>query len=182
MKYLGLIVALFGLALAAAVGFVYSGWYNVGADVPDNGIVRWVLHTTMERSVARRAAKVGAAPELNNPALIRIGAEHYREMCVQCHLAPGVESTEIRTGLNPQPPTLETAVEHMNDQSLFWVIKHGVRMTAMPAWGKTHSDRKIWAMVAFLKRLPGMTAEEFHALAGREADSPATHDHEHEDE
>jgi mono/diheme cytochrome c family protein len=167
------ILVVLAVVAAGLVGFVYSGWYDVGADVSESGFMRWLLHTTMERSVATRAAQVGPAPDLEDPARIRIGAEHYKEMCVQCHLAPGVDSTEMRTGLNPKPPRLESAAPHLSDQALFWVIKHGVRMTAMPAWGKTHADHEIWALVAFLRRLPGMTARQFRTLAGGQRGSPA---------
>jgi mono/diheme cytochrome c family protein len=178
------IFAVLAVAAAGLVAFVYSGWYDVAADVSESGFMHWLLHTTMERSVARRAAQVGHPPDLEDPALIRIGAEHYKEMCVQCHLAPGVGSTEIRKGLNPKPPKLESVAPHMSDQALFWVIKHGVRMTAMAAWGKTHSDDEIWAMVAFLRRLPGMTQQQFRTLASGQRGSPLPNEagsgHEHE--
>jgi mono/diheme cytochrome c family protein len=36
-------------------------------------------------------------------------------------------------------------------------------MTGMPAFGKTHKDDKIWAIVAFLEKLPGMTKEQYKA-------------------
>jgi hypothetical protein len=85
------ILVVLAVVAAGLVGFVYSGWYDVGADVSESGFMRWLLHTTMERSVATRAAQVGPAPDLEDPARIRIGAEHYKEMCVQCHLAPGVD-------------------------------------------------------------------------------------------
>jgi mono/diheme cytochrome c family protein len=183
-RILVVICAVLAVAAAGLVGFVYSGWYDVGADVSESGFMRWLLHTTMERSVARRAAQVGPPPDLDDPALVRIGAEHYKEMCVQCHLAPGVESTEMRQGLNPKPPRLERAAPHMSDQALFWVIKHGVRMSAMPAWGKTHPDNKIWALVAFLRRLPRITEQQFRTLASGQRGSPSPSErgteHEHE--
>ncbi len=180
MKAVSIAVLILVAAAAGAAAVLYTGRYDIAADAPDNSFVHWVLRTTMERSVAKRSAGVGAAPNLDDPALVRLGADHYREMCVQCHLAPGVASTEIRQGLNPRPPRLDHAVTHMSDQALFWVIKHGVRMTAMPAWGKTHSDRKIWAMVAFLKQLPGMTAAQYQTLAGSDEMSHDDHDHDHD--
>ena len=159
-------LVLTGLAVAGAVGFVYSGWFYVGADASDSAVMHWLLHRTMERSVATRAAGVHPEPDLDNPALIRIGAEHYQEMCVKCHLAPGMASTDIREGLNPKPPRLEHPAAHMSGKALFWVIKHGVRITAMPAWGQTHPDHKIWALVAFVKQLAGMTETQYNALTG----------------
>ena len=169
-----------GLALAGAVGFVHSGWFYVGADASDNAFMHWLLHTTMKRSVATQAADVQTAPNLDNPALIRMGAEHYQEMCMQCHLAPGLASTDIREGLNPKPPRLEYPAAHMSGKALFWVIKHGVRMTAMPAWGQTHPDHKIWALVAFVKQLPGMTETQYKTLTGGSEASPPPGGDKHE--
>jgi hypothetical protein len=34
----------------------------------------------------------------------------------------------------------------------FWTIKHGIKMSAMPAWGKTLDDVTIWNLVAFLRQ------------------------------
>src|SRR3546814_15521897 len=55
----------------------------------------------------------------------------------------------------------------------FWIIKHGIKMTAMPAWGKTHPDPLIWDMVAFVRKLPGMSPTEYKQLV---ASAPAEHD------
>ena len=184
MRVVASIVILILIAAVAAAGFVYVGGFNVGADHPDGFAVRWLLHTTMERSVARHASTVGPAPNLDDPGRIREGAEHYKEMCMQCHLAPGMSTSEIREGLNPQPPELAEVEGHMSPQELFWIIKHGVRMTAMPAWGKSHSDQKIWAMVAFIKHLPGISETQFRALAAGSADRYSghgeAHDHHHD--
>lgn len=162
--------------VAGAAGFIYSGWYYVGADHKDGAFTHWLLHATMERSVDRRESEVGPVPDLADPALIRTGAEHYREMCLQCHLAPGVRSTEIRQGLNPRPPKLADTVGGMSDRRLFWIVKHGVRMTGMPAWGITHPDHKLWAIVAFLKVLPTTSPARFEELSG--ASKAAEHAHE----
>jgi len=48
----------------------------------------------------------------------------------------------------------------------FWVIKHGIKMSAMPAWGRSHDDAAIWEMVAFVKRLPELDEAGFEGLAG----------------
>ena len=61
-------------------------------------------------------------------------------MCVDCHLAPGMDSSEIRQGLLPKPPKLQEVVDEWKPAELFWIIKNGVKMTGMPAWGPTHSD------------------------------------------
>jgi mono/diheme cytochrome c family protein len=110
--------------------------------------------------------------------MIMEGFRHYREMCVGCHLAPGVDATEIREGLLPKPPRLQKAVEEWTPEELFWITKNGVKMTGMPAWGPTHSDAKIWAIVAFLEKLPHMTAAQYQEM-NRAAGEGEGDEHEH---
>lgn len=156
--------------LAACIPlFVYSGVYNVAADAPHTAPLRWLLHQTYEHSVARRAADIVPPADLDAPSRLPVGAAHYQEMCVGCHLAPGLSNTELRQGLNPAPPDLVAAATTQDPRQLFWVIKHGVKMTAMPAWGRTHDDDKLWDIVALLQRLPALSAAEYHRLVDRGA-------------
>jgi len=101
-------------------------------------------------------------PPLDDPALIRMGAEHYSKMCTGCHLAPGMGRSELRDGLYPAPPNLTRFAPDPSEA--FWIIKHGLKMTAMPAWGLTHDDHTIWAMVAYLQKQPRMSAAEYQSL------------------
>ncbi|HSN18215.1 MAG TPA: cytochrome c [Gammaproteobacteria bacterium] len=159
------------LCAAATVGYAYSGLYDVAASEPDNAVMRWLLVTVRDHSIERRAAAI-EVPPLTDPQLIQEGFEHYHEMCVSCHLAPGVESSEIRLGLNPQPPVLTQRVPHTSPARLFWVIKNGVKMSGMPAWGTSHSDQMIWAMVAFLEKMPTMTPAEYQAMEKQLGNTP----------
>jgi len=177
----------FGLALIAVIAGVivmYSGVINVAATNPHNPITAMILSATMDNSV-RAHAKGITAPPLEDEQMIMAGFRHYREMCVGCHLAPGIKSSEIRKGLMPEPPKLQEAVEEWQPAELFWVIKNGVKMTGMPAWGPTHSDEKIWAMVAFLEKLPHMTTgqyKEMDKMAGPgEDDEDGEHHHDDAD-
>ena len=156
-------VALVVIALVALTGFMYSGLYDVAASQPDSAALRWVLVTTRDRSIDHRASLI-TVPPLDDPKLIQEGFEHYHEMCTGCHLAPGIGSSEIREGLNPMPPVLAQVVPSSSPAKLFWVIKNGVKMTGMPAWGTSHSDQMIWAMVAFLERLPTLTPAQYQAM------------------
>ena len=157
------VIATLLISLLALVGFAYSGAYDVSASRPDGAAVRWLLTAIRERSIDRGAADI-AVPALDDPKLVQEGFEHYHEMCTGCHLAPGMASSEIRAGLNPQPPVLAEVVRGTSPARLFWVIKNGVKMTGMPAWGTSHSDQMIWAMVAFLQKLPDMSPAQYQAM------------------
>lgn len=161
-----LLVLVFLLALGA--GVLYTGLIGVAADEPHAGVTRWLLATVREQAIQARAAEI-VVPDLSDPALIAEGAVHYDAMCVACHLAPGMENTELRRGLNPRPPNLAEHGVH-DPAEAFWVIKHGIRMTGMPAWGLTHDDRSLWGIVAFTRQLPGLDAAGYRALtAGGQA-------------
>jgi mono/diheme cytochrome c family protein len=83
-----------------------------------------------------------------------------------------MEKTEISQGLYPPAPELSRGLAHSPGE-VFWIIKHGVKLSAMPAWGRTHSDTLIWDMVAFVQKLPGLTADQYKTLV---ASAPADHD------
>jgi mono/diheme cytochrome c family protein len=151
------------LLLAGLSLFVYSGAYNVAADEPHWPLTHQLLQKVRDRSIASRSAGI-ALPNLADKDLIALGAEHYREMCTGCHLAPGIDDTEMRAGLYPLPPSLAKTSRRPQEQ--FWIIKHGLKMSGMPAWGATHDDEAIWGMVAFLRQLPGLDAAEYAALTG----------------
>jgi hypothetical protein len=93
-----------------------------------------------------------------------------------CHGAPGIPATEIAKGLNPPPPSLGSEESDTPDGELFWVTKHGIRLTSMPAFGPTHTDEEIWKIVAFVRHLPDLTPEERNSL--REASEGEEHHHE----
>lgn len=162
-----------------AMGVVYSGTFNVAADDPHWGVTSGALETVRERSISRQASDLSAPPNLADPKLVASGASEYAEMCTACHLAPGMGDTELRKGLYPMPPKLAEHGSHRSPPEQFWIIKHGLKMTGMPAWGLTHDDERIWSMVAFLQKLPSLNAQQYQELA---ASGEGGHSHEHGDD
>lgn len=162
-------------SLAATVvgaGVIYSGLINVGADDPHLDSVHALLSAARERSIAVRAADI-PVPDLSDAELIRRGAGNYHSMCIGCHLAPGMEGTELSQNLYPTPPNLAQLGTDGSPSTAFWIIKHGIKSTGMPAWGKSMSDEHIWGMVAFLQQLPNLDAAQYHTLVA----SSAGHSH-----
>jgi mono/diheme cytochrome c family protein len=154
------------LAFTLGVGvFVWSGIYNPGADSPHWKITYALLQAARERSVEHHAATIVPPTNLNDPQMILNGAGQYAAMCIRCHLAPGMKDSALRLGLYPQPPNLGEV--NIDPREAFWVIKHGLKMSAMPAWGKSHDDTTIWSMVAFLQKLPGMTPAQYKAIVAK---------------
>ncbi len=160
--FAGVLVTIIVIIIIGLI-IIYSGWYNVSAANKEKGITRWVLNTTMDNSVEKHSEGI-VVPALNSPEMIKEGFAHYNEMCKGCHGAPGKEETEMAKGLNPKAPDLSRSAKEMPPEELFWVTKNGIKMTGMPAWGVTHSDDKIWAIVAFLDQLPGMSGASYDSM------------------
>jgi mono/diheme cytochrome c family protein len=177
MRFLFVLVVFAVLVLVGTIGVIFLGLPDVAATTPHWGVTEWVLSTTMDHSVQRRARDIRVPRDLDDPARIRAGASDYDEMCAGCHAAPGVEAGHIAKGLLPEPPELSEVAAEWSPAELFWISKHGVRMTGMGAFGPTHSDSDLWNIVAFVGRLPQMSATEYRALV--EAGEHSEHEHSH---
>jgi len=155
-----LVVIAIGLGI-----YAWSGLYNIGADDHHWNVTYNALQTVRDRSIHVRSEGI-KVPNLDDPQLILKGAGQYAAMCTGCHLRPGVENSELREGMYPQPPNLSKV--HVDPQDAFWVIKHGIKMSAMPAWGLAgHDDPTIWSMVAFIEKLPGITPAQYKAIVAK---------------
>lgn len=159
------------VATAALAGYVWTGAYNVAADEAHTGPVYALLETVRERSIAVRADHLQPPADLADTARIRQGAGNYNAMCMGCHLAPGMGETELSRGLYPAPPNLSRAT--VDAAAAFWVIKHGIKASGMPAWGESMADEYIWNMAAFLQELPRLSPGQYQAMV----DSSGGHDH-----
>ena len=139
------------------------GVYNVAADDPHWPFVRTFLGYTMDHSVAARDGDI-VVPPLKDPKMIAAGASSYDKLCTACHLAPGMEENKLRAGLYPKPPSFARRRRAGNPAEQFWIIKHGIKMTGMPAWGVSYPDSDIWNIVAFFQTMPNMKPDDYKAL------------------
>jgi mono/diheme cytochrome c family protein len=164
MKYFIGAVSVIVLLIVGYLIFIYSGIYNISAMVHHDKLTLWMMNTVRENSIKQNADDDIKIPDLSDSSLVSMGFIHYREMCVGCHGGPGIEQSEIAEGLYPNPPMLTKVAKDRTPQQLFWITKNGLKMTGMPAFGLTHTDEMIWAIVAFAKKLPDMTAEEYQKM------------------
>ena len=160
-RWLGMTGVLAGAALLGLGAYIYSGHYNIAADQPHWFATTKIITALRDRSIERRTRDI-AIPDLEDPGLTLKGAGQYDAMCAGCHLAPGLGNSEIRRGLYPEPPDLSRT--RIDPANAFWVIKHGIKMTGMPAWGRTHDDITLWSIVAFINKLHGMTPEAYREI------------------
>jgi mono/diheme cytochrome c family protein len=152
----------FAVVVAGALVFIYSGVFDISATTPHFAVTHRVLTTLKEQSMKRQARDV-EVPDLDDPEKVHAGFRNYHAMCVTCHNAPGAVASEISKGLYPQAPNLAETAQGRTSAELYMIIKRGIKMSGMPAWEPTHSGDEIWGVVAFLKVLPTMSADEYQA-------------------
>jgi cytochrome c553 len=146
-----------GLVLAGTI-FVWSGIYNVAASSGHLRITTWLLAMIRERSIDTRSFPI-KVPPLGDDGMIRLGAAHYEGGCAPCHGRPGEDMNPIVSGMLPPPPNLTEVSKRRPPEEIFWIVKHGLKYTGMPAWPNTGRDDEVWAVTAFLAALPGATGE-----------------------
>lgn len=157
------VLVLLVLGGAAAGLLVYSGFYNIAASEQHTAPVYRLLDYAMHRSIEVRAGD-SAVPDLRDAERVRRGAAHYREHCVQCHGAPGVAPDALAMGMLPAPANLVSTARSWTPQEMFWVVKHGVKMSGMPAWRYRMSDEEIWDTIAFVAASVAMTPRDYAAI------------------
>ena len=162
--------------VVAALAFVYSGVYDVGAATPHWSATEWLLKTARVRSIQRHAAGMEPPTDLQSDTNLLMGVDHFAAHCAVCHGAPGVPKGDIAEGLYPKPPDLKDAASLYTPGELFWILKHGIKMTGMPAWND-HSDAELWATVAFLEKLPTLTEQDYGKLIMENMHRGSGHQH-----
>ena len=160
------LASLFIAALLIVLGagaVIYAGMYDVAATSSHWRMTAWLLANARMRSIKAQAAAIQVPPALDDPAKALIGVTHYAAHCAVCHGAPGVPKGDIGRGRYPPPPDLAKTAALYTPAELFWIVKHGIKMTGMPAWGD-HTDDELWATVAFVEKLPGMSEQDYAGL------------------
>jgi len=150
------------VAIIAGAVFFFGGFYSVAGTDEDPAIVNWTLVRVRQASVVRHASDTPPM-SLDDAAVVQEGARAYSERgCVNCHGGPGVNWQKFSEGLRPDPPDLKEIAPERQPRELFWVIKHGIKMTGMPSFGAIEvPDREIWAIAAFVKKLPIVSDSDF---------------------
>ena len=153
-------VAAGGIAMAVAV--IYGGFYNVAATHQHLRPTYRVLQVALSASIERHSTGI-PVPRLDDPVMIERGLRLYDTHCAQCHGAPGVAPAPFALGLTPLPTNVVHAARVRPPEELYWVVKNGIKMTAMPAWQFRFSELDLWAVVAAMQELTRMTTRDYAA-------------------
>ncbi len=165
---LGAIAIFVVLAGLGAFAFVFAGLVPIAASSGHFAVTTWLLHSAMRWSVRTQAANVQIPEDLDlaDPTLVLRGAGHYESSCAPCHGAPGRPKSVVARRMTPEPPNLVHDMGEWEDRELFWIVRHGVKYSAMPAWPAPEREDEVWSMVAFLRQVEEMSPSAYGRLAG----------------
>ena len=133
-----------------------------------------VLDLAKVRSVNTHSLGIRPPFPLDDADLILRGAGHYESGCYPCHGRPGVPVPPVMAAMTPPPPDLSARIQRWRPQDLFSIVKHGIKFTGMPGWPAQQRDDEVWAMVAFLRRMPELDGAAYRALVFGGADATST--------
>ncbi len=151
---------------------VASGIVPIKASSGHWGITAWFLDYAKSRSVATHSMGI-SPPPLDDRALIVRGAGHFETGCRPCHGSVSGEQPRVPAAMTPDPPYLPDRMERWDPEELFYIVKHGIKFTGMPAWPALERDDEVWAVVAFLRRLTDLNAEQYRDLVYGSRRDPA---------
>lgn len=152
--------ALLGLALAVYLG---GGFMEVAADAAPPAWEAALMTSAVHASVRRRA------PALRNPlpagdATLIAGGKLYMNDCAGCHGAPGQPPSDFGATFYPRAPQLPRVGSRYTEAQLFWVAKHGIRMSGMYPQALSYSDSRLWSLAAFIARITNLPPAVAQAL------------------
>jgi len=161
------VIASILIAAIIAYAVLKSGLIPANADANPGGLELWAAGTSLDATLRKEAPR-GPNPVALNDANLIEGVNLYGQHCAICHGTAAGESsaTPIAKGLYPAPPQLAAeGVEDDPDGVSYWKIKHGIRLTGMPAWGRSLTDRQIWTLALFLKHMDKLPPDAQRAWA-----------------
>jgi thiosulfate dehydrogenase len=146
----GFVAALIVLPIGCMAYFAL-GLLKIRADAKPSALETTVLRAAVRASIRRSAAGVPNPPAASDDDIVA-GGKLYVLGCQGCHGDLGGAYQEDND-LYPAPPQLPHARTQYSEPELYWIVKHGVRMTGMSAYGPFYSEKELWSLAAFLRRI-----------------------------
>ncbi|QDV83416.1 c-type cytochrome [Planctomycetes bacterium TBK1r] len=157
-------LVLLGLVLATiGVIVLVSGIVPVKASSGHWPITRWMLGFASDRSVAFHSTGT-EVPSLDEPGMLTLGVGIYQSNCKWCHGSPGSPMPPVPAAMTPAPPYLPDVLRDLDSAEMFYIVKHGIKFTGMPAWPTRQRDDEIWPLVAFLRQFSQMSDSQYRDL------------------
>lgn len=151
------------IALALAVVVMITGFYQISIDaLQEPGRLETILATRAKHLLIHRSSREGIPPApIDLPASIEEGDRLFGTECAQCHGLDGHTPTDAGRWMYPRATDLTSPeVQQYSDRELFWIVKNGIRLSGMPAFGKVESDEHIWNLAHYIRTLRRTAAPE----------------------
>ncbi|MEX0405583.1 c-type cytochrome [Aquibium sp. LZ166] len=158
------LIVFMAIGAVGAAGLMLSGVYNVAASARHFSITEYLIKVVLWRSVAFHSRGGPEAPDLADPGLIRLGANHFAAGCAPCHGSPGQDRSAAVDRMYPAPPPLDLVRDDFDTSELFWIVQNGFKFTGMPAWPGEGRKDEVWPLVAYLEHLPETSPAEFASM------------------
>jgi mono/diheme cytochrome c family protein len=162
----GILLAVVALAFSSWIFFRF-GFADLRANVPPSWLESEMMSAAVRASAARHATRQENPIQATDANLLD-GARLYRDKCADCHGRPDNPASDYGADFYPQAPQFMKVDTHLSDSQTFYLIKYGVRRSAMPAWGNIMAESEIWQVVALLDHLhnlPPAVSQELHRPA-----------------
>lgn len=148
------------------------------------GLIEQRLAHVMRRVAVPAAVRDRRNPVPLTPAVLAAGRAHWADHCATCHGNDGAGQTEIGRALYPRAPDMRSlSTQELTDGELFGIIRNGIPLSGMPAWGSgEHDDQDNWHLVHFIRHLPKLTPEEIGEMERLNPKSPSEMQEMHQEE
>src|SRR5579862_6251226 len=153
MNFIRGFIFAFALVAGAGIAAVYAGLIPSNADSKPNAVERWLANTALKAAIARETKGV-TSPIQPTDENLTAAAKLYGSNCAVCHGASDGEPSLIAKGFYVRAPQLaRDGAEDDPVEVSYWKVKHGIRYTAMPAFGQTLTDEQIWQLAQFVAHM-----------------------------
>ena len=159
----GSLCALIFLAIALAA-YLGLGFMDVAADQRPSTREAAFMTASLHAAVRRRASPI-QSPFPNSDDTLIAGGKLYLNDCVGCHGAPGQPPSDFGATFYPPAPQFPSAGTQFSEAQIFWIAKHGIRLSGMFANGKWDSDEKLWQAAGYIKRIKSLPPNVEQQLA-----------------
>ena len=140
------------LTLVAAFCYVRYGFVDPRADIEVGSFESKLAMPALDAAIDRRATddKNPLQPTDEN---LMAGMNIYQQNCSGCHGDIQHPHQAFGASFYPRAPQFLEDAADMPENQNFYIIKHGIRLSGMPAWGPALDDQKIWRLTAFLSHM-----------------------------
>jgi len=155
-----LIGIVIGWILLPVIGLLYLrfGYVPVAVNGPVIPFEELLAGTAVQARIAREAPQKAALPPTEENLVA--GARIYRDHCVECHGAPGAAASAASKGMFPAPPQFFEEKVMGNDPvgQNYWIVANGIRLSGMPGYRQSMSDKEMWQVSQFLSNRANLPA------------------------